>query len=132
MNTTSLPTDELKAFGDNQVVAEPEKPVSEPPLIKVVRAADVRNPWVCNSCGAILGSVYHEKVRQGLSLSRLILFRGAVKFEENLPENFIFGKVDAGEFGCSRCGTIREFRASPEFIRYTMEKRHAPKKNRNV
>lgn len=103
-----------------------------PPMIKVVNAVDIKNPWICQSCGAILGSVYHEKIRQGLSLSRLILFRGAIKLEEQMPENFVFGKVDAGEFGCSRCGTVRQWHPSPEALRYMAEPKHIVKRNRNT
>ena len=114
---------------DNTDPAQTVQAIQE---IKVAPASQIRNPWICNNCGAIMGAVHQDKIRQGMSVSRLILFRGAVYVTENLPENFAFGKVDAGEFGCSRYGHVREFRASPEFIRYTMEKRHAPKKNRNV
>lgn len=106
--------------------------VGVPPMLQVAKASDIRNPWLCLKCGAIMGSVYHEKVRQGLSLSRLILFRGAVLIHEQLPINFVFGKIDAGEIGCSRCGTIREFHPSPETVRYFTEKHHARRKNRNL
>lgn len=102
------------------------------PQIKAVQAIHIRNPWVCFKCGAVMGSVHQDKIRQGLSVSRLILFRYAVYLTEILPENAVFGKVDAGEFGCSRCGTVREWRPSEEALRYMGEKRRTPKKNRNV
>ena len=98
------------------------------PEVKVVPAVAIRNPWVCLNCGAILGSVFHEKIRQGLSLSRLILFRGAVRIDEPLPENFIFGTVDAGEFGCSRCGQVRKWHPSAETIRFYANGEHDKKK----
>lgn len=119
-----------------------DTPITEPkmktshsqsaPMLQVAKASDIKNPWLCNTCGAIIGSVYHEKIRQGLSLSRLILFRGAVRIEEQLPVNFIFGKVDAGEFGCSRCGEVRVFRPSAETVRFWSEPHRAKKKNRNT
>ena len=112
-------------------ITEPKvKPVG-PPTLQVARAADIRNPWNCMNCGAIMGSVYHEKIRQGLSLSRLILFRGAVHAHEMLPANYVFGKIDAGEIGCSRCGTVRQWSPTIETVRYWSEPRHARKKNRN-
>lgn len=102
------------------------------PQIKAVQAIHIRNPWVCFKCGAVMGSVHQDKIRQGLSVSRLILFRYAVYLTEILPENAVFGKVDAGEFGCSRCGTMREWRPGPEALRWLTEKKHTGKKNRNV
>ena len=104
------------------------------PTLQVARASDIRNPWVCLNCGAILGSVLHEKVRTGLSISRLILFRGAVKVDELLPANFIFGKVESGEFGCSRCGDVRVWKPSPETLRYLMNGNghHVRKKHKNL
>lgn len=103
------------------------------PMIQVVNACDIKNPWICNTCGAIMGSVFHEKIRQGLSITRLILFRGSVKIDEQLPANFIFGKVDAGEFGCSRCGEVRRWHPSHEALQYLNEgKGHLGKRNRNV
>jgi hypothetical protein len=111
----------------------PSTPADEIPLTEVAQAIQIRNPWICHSCGAIMGSVHKEKVRQGLSISRLILFRGAIKLDEALPLNFVFGKVDAGEFGCSRCGTIRHWHPSPEALQYLSEgNHHARKKNRNA
>lgn len=100
-----------------------EADVQQPVLVEIVQATDIRNPWVCQTegCGAILGSVYHEKVRQGLSISRLILFRVAVKVGEPVLTNYIFGKVDAGEFTCSRCGGNRKWHPTPEVMRYLME-----------
>jgi hypothetical protein len=94
------------------------------PVIEVVKASDVKNPWICLKCGAIMGSVHHEKVRQGLSISALILFRGAAMIHETLPVNFIFGKVYAGEFGCSRCGEVRKWLPTPETLLYLSEGRH--------
>lgn len=102
------------------------------PLIQAAKATSIRNPWVCQKCGAIIGSVTHEKVRQGMSISRLILFRGAIKIDEFLPINFVFGKVDAGEFVCSRCGETRVFYPSPETLRYYMGSHKHPKKNPNL
>ena len=116
-------------------VQEEAKVISSPeqPMINVVDAVNIKNPWICQTCGAILGSVHHEKIRQGLSLARLILFRGAVKLDEKMPENFIFGKVDAGEFGCSRCGTVRHWHPTPETMAFINENRHHGKrKNRNI
>jgi hypothetical protein len=120
-------------------ITEPKIPVVKidgaglhQPHVQVARALDIRNPWVCQKCGAIMGSVHHEKIRQGLSLSRLILFRGAVMITEMLPANFVFGKVDAGEFGCSRCGEVRKWHPSPEVLRHLSEPGHARKKNRNL
>ena len=106
-------------------------PVTEPPMVQVAKATDIRNPWICRHCGAIMGSVVHERVRAGLSITRLILFRGAVFIHETLPVNFIFGKVDAGEFGCGRCGTIRPWIPTAETIRYLSEPHRPAKKNRN-
>lgn len=116
-------------MGNKKDGAAEEKP---PLTLQAARAADLKNPWVCQGCGAILGVVFHEKIRQGLSLSRLILFRGAVKIDEMLPANFVFGKVDAGEFGCSRCGEIRKWHPSPEVLHYYSETHFARKKNRNL
>ena len=106
--------------------------VSQPPMMQVAKATDIRNPWVCRGCGAIMGSVIHEKIRQGVSLTRLILFRGAVYVNELLPANYVFGKVDAGEFGCSRCGTVRPWVPGPETVRYFAEPHRAGKRNRNI
>lgn len=117
---------------------KPETPITEgaavkPPLVlQAAKAADIRNPWMCIGCGAILGSVFHEKVRQGLSYPRLILFRGAVMVHEYLPANFVFAKLDAGEVVCSRCGTIRTWHPSPECVKHFSENGHAKKKNRNL
>ncbi len=101
-------------------------------MMQVAKATDIRNPWVCQHCGAIMGSVVHERIRTGLSLTRLIIFRGAVFINEMLPANYIFGKVDAGEFGCSRCGTIRPWTPSAETLRYLSEPRRHAKNNRNL
>jgi hypothetical protein len=111
---------------------QPKPAPRELPQLKAVPATAIKNPWICFKCGAILGSVHQDKIRQGLSVTRLIIFREAVDLTEHLPENFVFGKVDAGEFGCSRCGTVREWRPSEEALRFLSEKRRTPKKNRNV
>lgn len=117
------------------VLVSPSPPA--PAVIKHVPATDIRNPWICKDddtskgCGAILGSVVHDKIRGGLSLSRLIVFRGAVRIEEYLPANFVFGKVDAGEFTCSRCGKTRAWHPSPEVILYHSNAK-SRKRNRNV
>jgi hypothetical protein len=87
-------------------------------VVVAAKASDVHNPWMCQGCGAILGSVCVEKIRTGLSLSRLILFRMAVKVGELLPENLIFAKIDSGEVGCSRCGALRTFHPDPNLARY--------------
>ncbi len=107
---------------------------SEPPQIMVTKATNIKNPWVCLKCGAIMGSIFHEKIRQGLSITHLILFRGAVLITETMPANFVFGKVDAGEFGCGRCGEVRIWHPTPEALRYLLDNgnHHARKKNRNV
>ncbi len=116
-----------------ETIKPQEAEPNPPPALQAAKATDIKNPWVCQSCGAIMGSVYHEKIRQGLSLSRLILFRGAVKIDEMLPANFVFGKVDAGEFGCSRCGEVRKWHPSPEVIKYFSDNGyHAKRKNRNL
>lgn len=120
------------------VADTPTTSVEEVSMFQVVHATQIKNPWVCKDdehgkgCGAIIGSVYQEKIRQGLSLSRLILFRGAVKIDEDIPTNFIYGKVDCGEFTCSRCGKIRKFRLSPEAMRYYYPQNRHGRKNRNV
>lgn len=101
------------------------------PKVQVVRAVDVRNPWICQHCGAIMGSVYHEKIKVGVTVSALILFRGAAKLDETLPVNYIFGKVYAGEFGCSRCGEIRKWIPTAETLEHlTAQSNH--RKHRNL
>jgi len=95
-------------------------------VVVAAKASDVRNPWICQNCGAIMGSVHRDKIRTGLSVSRLIVFRMAVKIGELLPENLIFAKMDSGEVGCSRCGTVRSFHRDPNLERIN------PKRNRNL
>ncbi len=117
-------------------ITEPKmKPTPvQPPMMRVAKAVDVRDPWICKQCGAIMGSVIHERAHHGhYTFARLILFRGAVYINELLPANYIFGKVDAGEFGCSRCGTVRPWTPTAEALRYLSDSRQPiRKKNRNL
>lgn len=124
-------------MSDNEVTPPPPILVPEmlvPPSEEAVQVTDIRDPWLCKGCGSVLGSVYKEKVRHGLSISRLMIFRGAVKVGENLPVNFIFAKIDSGEVICSRCGEMRPWTPTPETLRYLSEghHHHVARKNRNI
>jgi hypothetical protein len=133
---TSLPDTQPKIRNFKMPIEDTpssSSPTTKEPVMQVARASDIRNPWICQHCGAIMGSVYHEKIRPGLSISVLILFRGAAMLHEMLPANYIFGKVHAGEFGCSRCGEVRSWHPTPETLRYLEENHRKPvKRNRNL
>jgi hypothetical protein len=109
---------------------------SQPPTLQATKATNIRNPWNWFGCGAILGSVCHDKMQTGsgniVSMSRLLLFRGAVMVDEMLPANFVFAKVDAGEFMCSRCGEVRKWTPTPETLRYYTDPHHSKKRHRNL
>ncbi len=107
--------------------------INEGEQLEVAKGSQIRNPFVCQNCGSILGSVITEKVRPGVSVSALIVLRMAVRPAETVPTSFLFSKLYAGEVGCSNCGQVRLWHPTAETLEHLSgARKHARKVNRNV
>jgi hypothetical protein len=98
------------------------KPVIPPTPLSGIPANAIEGAWRCSN-NHILGAVIREKVNHSKTVTRLVIFRGALHPEQPANQAIPFAKIDGGEVVCGFCGEIRVWRPGDSYIQSLLDRR---------